>query len=193
MLKEIAVIDNFFKEPEKIVTLALKQNYYTVKEHPHDYENTAPNIFYNGRRTLSLKNILDKEICENINQQILTTLFKTHIREESEINISSDISCLFHSLFEDDQYDPRNMHEDSVIYAGIVYLNPKLDSDKHGTIVKNVTIPYKFNRLVIYRSDFMHCALNGYGNDIADSRLTLNIFINKIEISIAGTIVSHLQ
>jgi hypothetical protein len=193
MLKEITVIDNFFKEPEKIVSLALEQNYYTVKEHPDNYEHTAPNIFYNGKRTLFLKNILDKEICENINDQILTTLFKSHIREESEINISSDISCLFHSLFEGDQYDPRHTHKDSVIYAGIVYLNPKLNSDKHGTIVNNITIPYKFNRLVIYRADLMHCPLSGYGNDIKDSRLTLNIFINKLELSVTGTIISHLQ
>jgi len=191
MFNDITVIDNFFKEPHKIVSLALSQQYYAVKENPN-YERDR-NIYYNGKRTLFLKHILAETIYENLNKEILTNVISNNIRKECKFNINADIACLFHCLLNNDVYDQNNTHQDSVLFAGVVYLNENLESNIHGTMVNNITIPYKFNRLVLYRGDLLHCPLNGYGTDIINSRLTLNIFINKLDLSISGTIIDKIQ
>jgi hypothetical protein len=191
MFKEITIIDNFFKDPHKIVALALSQQYYAVKENP-EYEKDS-HIYYNGKRTVFLKYILEKNVYENLSNEILTNIINNAIRKESKINISADMGCLFHSLTENDVYDKNNTHQDTVLFAGVVYLNENLESNTHGTLVNNITIPYKFNRLVLYRGDLLHCPLNGYGKDITKSRLSLNIFINKLDLSLSGTIISKIQ
>ena len=182
MFKEIVVVDNFLKDPNSIVELAVKQKYYACNDNPNNY-TVSDNTFYNGKRTLALKRVLSNIDSDNINNEILTTLFNLHIPHHCKVNVEAEISCLFHSLMEQDVYDINNMHTDTVLFAGVIYLNKNLDSDNHGTIVNNNIIPYKFNRLVMYRTDMMHCPLNGYGNSIHESRLTLNIFINKINIT----------
>jgi hypothetical protein len=192
MFSAINVIDNFFKNPEQIVHLANNQQYYIFKDNPR-YLRDEKKIFYNGRRTLFLKDTLKKNVVENLNDEILKNLFESTIRKESQIEITADISCLFHSLFEDDVYDINNAHKDSVIFAGVVYLNKNLESNNHGTIIDGKVIPYKFNRLVFYRADLLHCPLNGFGNDIKDSRMTLNIFVNKIKLSVKGTVIKNIQ
>lgn len=191
MFKDITVIDNFFKEPQKIVSLALSQQYYAVKENPN-YERDR-NIYYNGKRTLFLKYVLPENVHQNLNKEILTNIISNNIRNESKFNISADMGCLFHSLSDNDVYDHNNTHQDSVLFAGVVYLNKDLESNTHGTVVNNITIPYKFNRLVLYRGDLLHCPLNGYGEHITNSRLSLNIFINKLDLSLSGTIINKIQ
>lgn len=193
MFSPVNVIDNFFKNPEEIVDLAIKQQYYLVNDNPNYVRDKKENIFYAGRRTLLLKHILEKNTVEKINDEILKSLFEPTVRKESEIEVKSDISCLFHSLFENDIYNANNTHQDNVIFAGVVFLNKNLESDKHGTMVGGKIVPYKFNRLVFYRADLSHCPLNGFGNDIMNSRLTLNLFVNEIKLSVKGTIIKSIQ
>jgi hypothetical protein len=187
MFANVIVVDSFFEDPESIVELALKQKFYTVEDNPNNYKDNQSDlnkpISYLGARTLSLNEILDKKECYKINNKILS-VFSLDIPNNCDISINADISCLFHALFEEDKYDDKWIHQDSVLYAGIIYLNKNLESETYGTLLNGEIIPYKFNRLILYRADSLHAPMNGYGKEIDDSRLTLNIFINRLTISL---------
>jgi hypothetical protein len=183
LVSNVIVLDSFFEDPKSIFDIALKQKYYSINDNPNDYSKKSEPISYLGSRTLSLKSILEQSIYNKIHKKILST-FTLNTPHNSITSIDANISTLFHALFENDLYEEKNIHIDSVLYAGIVYLNERLEGDHYGTLLNGVIIPYKFNRLVLYRADIPHTAMNGYGKDVTDSRLTLNFFINKVNISI---------
>lgn len=193
MFANVIVVDSFFEDPESIVELALKQKFYTVENNPNNYKDNQSDlkkpISYLGARTLSLKHILNKSECDKINNKILS-VFSLDIPNNCNISIDADMSCLFHALFDEDKYDDKWIHIDSVLYAGIIYLNKNLESETYGTLLNGKIIPYKFNRLVLYRADLPHAPMNGYGKELDDSRLTLNIFINKLNIVLSNKLTT---
>jgi hypothetical protein len=195
MLANVIVLDSFFEDPHSIVDIALKQKFYSAHDNPNNYNNPESqsnlqykvvkasdrSISYLGSRTLSLKNTLEESVYRKIDNKILS-VFALNTPYNANISISADLSSLFHALYEDDLYEDVWIHTDTVLYAGIVYLNEHLEGDHYGTLLDDKIVPYKFNRLVLYRADTPHTAMNGYGQDISNSRLTLNFFINKINI-----------
>ena len=70
--------------------------------------------------------------------------------------------------------------------AGVIYLNPiHLNKpENHGTIIFNknkdsFTMPYVYNTLIMYRSDFNHAPLAGFGNSLDTARLSMIFTIDK--------------
>jgi len=99
-------------------------------------------------------------------------------------SVGFEINCLFHSLTQYDLIGEEGFHNDSSDMAGVVYLNNRTDIDpfRHGTTIirdgERIHIPYEYNKLILYRGSMRHSASTGFGKDIADSRLTFNMFFN---------------
>jgi hypothetical protein len=71
------------------------------------------------------------------------------------------------------------------MFAGIVYLSENVP-ESAGTILKfddkEIEIENYYNRLVMYRSNIVHSAAEGFGETLSNSRKTLNFFVKKLEI-----------
>lgn len=171
-MKNIITIENVFASPDEISRLAKSHHFYTLDEHPLD-ANT--NITWNGKKTLELRTILSKVLYENIITQITSKLaFDVDIK---------DTFSIFHSFTEDNVSNDSWFHIDNTKMGGVVYLNNVHPSkpEEHGTMIlrgdTSYVIPYQYNRLVLYPSNYVHRPMNGFGKSLNDSRLTLNFFI----------------
>lgn len=183
MINDILCIDNVFDEPQKIIELAKKQEYYSCEENP-TLKNT--NIKYEGKRTDHLSNILEEGEYYLLTQQIVKKIFKN----VQTTNVKIQSICLFHYLTSNNIPNERWVHKDTSLYSGVIYLsnNFKDRFNNHGTKIirgdEEIHIKNDFNKLVLYRGDYLHSANFGFGQTIDDSRLTLNFFINEITIDI---------
>lgn len=168
----IIVLDNVFSSPDEISRLAKSHHFYSLDEHPLD-ANT--DITWNGKKSLELKTILSKVLYENIINQIITKL-------DFEVDIKNTFS-VFHSFTEENVSNDSWFHIDNTKMGGVVYLNNVYPSkcDDHGTMIlrgdTSYVIPYQYNRLVLYPSNYVHRPMNGFGKTLDESRLTLNFFI----------------
>jgi hypothetical protein len=194
MFNDIIIIDNFLNNANSLYELALTQQYYSAANN-----QTITNKFnYGGERTHYLKHA-NKKMNKTILDSIFIKLFNELTPKNSKIKFSYDAVCLFHSLTEKDKYCASRTHKDNMLYAGVLYLNKNVIGDlkNNGTIIyknnQSVIVPYKYNRLLLYRSEYSHCPLAGFGDSVQNSRLSLNIFINKIDVSIKGTIIGKLD
>lgn len=189
MLLTFIIIPNFFDNPELIYDLAIKQKYYTLDKHPND--STRPlELFYNGTKTLPLKNLLSESEYTSIGNMCLSKIIKQTIKPNMSVEFNANYTCHFASLMETDISEPKLVHTDSTLLSGFVYLQkekPKFPF-MHGTSVivngKPVQIEYEYNTCVLFRSDLIHIPNHGFGNTLETSRLTFNLFINSIDISI---------
>ena len=183
MIHDILCIDNVFDNPQEIINLAKKQNYYSCEEN-HTIKNT--NIKYMGKRTDHLFNILEEKEYYWLTQQIIKKIFGS----VQTTNTKIQSICLFHYLTSNNIPNKYWIHKDTSLYSGVIYLNETFVDkfNNHGTkIIKNgeeINIKNDFNKLVMYRGDYLHSANFGFGETIDDSRLTLNFFINEITIEI---------
>jgi hypothetical protein len=181
MIPDILCVNNFFDDPHKIVELAKKQKYYLTKDNP---SMTNPKFGYSGIRTLHISDILSEELCYDLNNKIVSKLFKDSV--PSKIKLQS--ICLFHCLFDTHIPDNSWVHKDTSLYSGLIYLNENFVDkfNNHGTkIYKNgeeTNISYEFNKMILYRGDYFHSPNFGFGQSIDDCRLSLNFFINEINI-----------
>ena len=167
-MNNIIILDDVFASPDEISRLAKSHHFYSLNEHPVD-ANT--NITWNGKKSLNLQTILSKVLYENIINQIISKL-------DFDVDINKTVS-MFHSFTETDISNETWFHTDNTKMGGVIYLNNFYPSnpEKHGTMVMGEIIPYKYNRLVLYPSNYTHRPMNGFGKIIDDSRLTLNFFI----------------
>ena len=99
-----------------------------------------------------------------------------------EVDIDNTVS-MFHSYLENDISSEKLFHIDTTIIGGVVYLNnvhPQ-NPENHGTMIlhndKSYVVPYQYNRLVLYPSNYVHRPMHGFGKTLDDSRLTLSFFI----------------
>ena len=167
-MNDILVVNDVFSSPNEITRLALSHHFYKLNDHPLD---AGTQITWNGTKSLPLKTILSSVLYKNIITQITEKL-------PFDVNLDNTIS-MFHSFTENDISDDSWTHTDNTKYGGVVYLNnvyPKNSLD-HGTMVNDLVIPYEYNKLVLYPSSFKHRPMNGFGNSLETSRLTLNFFI----------------
>jgi hypothetical protein len=183
MIQDILCVSNVFENPEEIIDLAKKQRFYSCEENP-SIKNT--NIKYKGERTLQLHGVLREEDYFSLTEKIVKKIFQ----HTPSAKVTLQPICLFHHLTENDIPDKNWLHRDTSLYSGVIYLN-KTFIDKfnnHGTkIIKNgeeINIKNEFNKLVLYRGDYLHSANFGFGDYLDNSRLTLNFFINEISILI---------
>ena len=186
MIQDIIYIDNVFENPDSIVELASKQQYFLSNENPTT-KNTK--ISYSGIRTLPLNNILAADEYYNLTNQIFKKIFANCV----SLDITAQTTCLFHSLTSENIPNISWKHKDTSLYSGVVYLNKNFIDrfNNHGTkIYKNneeINTKYEFNKLVLYRGEYLHSPNFGFGETLLDSRLTLNFFINDMSISTKNT------
>jgi hypothetical protein len=171
-MNEIIEIKNVFDFPNEITRLAKSQQFYSLENHPAD-ANT--DITWDGEKSLNLNIILSPTLYENIVNQIISKL-------PFNVNIKQTLS-MFHSFTDNDISSSRWFHTDSTSYGGVIYINnvyPK-NPENHGTMIlrgkDNIIIPYEYNKLVLYPSKYIHRPMNGFGDSLEASRLTLNFFI----------------
>jgi len=181
MIDDVLCIESIFDDPQEIINLAKKQRYYSCEDNP-TVKNT--NIKYSGKRTDHLANILSDDEYYELTNKIISKIFKN----VPSANIKAQTICLFHYLTEMDIPNNSWMHKDTSLYSGVIYLSEGFNDkyNNHGTkiYIKNEDLNYRnqFNRLVLYRGDYLHSANFGFGQNIDNSRLTLNFFINEIMI-----------
>jgi hypothetical protein len=169
-MNDIIIINNLFSSPNEITSIAFSHQFYKLSEHPLD---AGTHITWNGTKTLPLNKILSTPLYDNIIGKILDSVGMPN----------ANIISVFRSFTENEQSNETWLHTDNTKMAGIVYLNnvyPKNPHD-HGTlIIKNneqIVVPYEYNKLVCYPSNYLHRPLSGFGNSLESSRLTLNFFI----------------
>jgi len=185
VFKDIIIIDNVFKNPQDIVEFAQSQKFFDRKDHPKESGSN-----WSGLRTLNVGDI-DKSAFDKIVGELMISVLENSFGEISPfvIDINWNANIFFHQLLGTDSYNDTWIHRDdsSQVYAGVVYLkeNPIPSS---GTTVfinnKKQFVENKFNRLVLYRSDYLHTSNGGFGDNIMNSRLTLNLFFKQLTLSI---------
>ena len=180
MLQDIIVIDDFFKDPDNIVEFANKQAF-----EENDFEKTGS--YWRGLRTEELHD-LNIEKTNEITKEFFNNIFynKFNNFKKYSFHYSWKASFYFHRLSDISKFEYKWIHHDPVIYAAVVYLNKNPPEDT-GTLIikKNEKIPIenKYNRLVLYNSDYLHSPMSGFGEG-KNSRLTLNISIDSIDIKL---------
>ena len=188
MFSDIMCIDDILDNPDEIFEIAKKQKYYSCLENPKIKKNDKVKISYNGKRTLSLCDV-NKNLHKQLTGQIINKVFRFQdsIRKDCNIVVRCQAISLFHYLTEDDVPNNTWPHRDTALFSGVIYLNKDFNDrfNNHGTKIiegKETDFAYKYNRMVLYRGDYMHSANFGFGKNIDDSRLTLNFFINDLSI-----------
>lgn len=186
MLSDFKIIKNFFEEPDKIRALALSQAFHTFEQ---EYGFVKNNRRFPGRRTENLFNILDKSVYVELMNEFYKKLIIDNIRDNAVINYNINGFPLFHSLYSGDKdLGDSGLHRDSTIYAAVVYLNTPPDDGDYGTrLIKDgvdFSVPYEYNSCVMYRGDYLHGAVAGFGDTIESSRLSMNFFISDIDLSL---------
>jgi len=190
LLKDYIFIDNAFDDYSidilykygKTVEYYQKQDYklenINLKEFP---ENIPEHINGNwqGYRSDNLVDI-NWQLFENTAQQLAEILFPG-------INKYILLSGYFHVLPYGVLSNNSWWHiDEDILYAGVLYLNPDPLYTSGTTIKintsKTISINYEYNRLVLYKANLPHKAESGWGTDISDCRLTLNIFIKQINL-----------
>ena len=185
-MNNVLVIDDVFDNPNDIVKLAKLQKYYSPENNP-SIKNTKIN--YKGERTLHLSECLNSDEYQELTKKILKKVIKNIARQDVSINLKAQTVCLFHCLTQNDIPDKSWIHNDTTIYSGVIYLNENFVDkfNNHGTKIlinnQEIDVPYKYNRLIFYRGDYLHSANFGFGETIDDCRLTLNFFINELTLS----------
>jgi hypothetical protein len=183
---DLVTIPNFFKDPKSVLELAKRQQFYTRAENPEPQFAEDNEIFYWGARTLPLNLILEPTVYDLLLKEFFDGVFQ--VVEPPRQNIGFELNCVFHSLTEVDRIAPSDLHQDSSLFAGVVYLNDVtgIDPGRYGTVImkdgEKVNVPYEYNKLVLYSGKYFHSANAGFGNDLDSSRLTLNMFFNVKEI-----------
>jgi hypothetical protein len=193
MLIDYITIDNIFDDPNQLVEYARQQTYYSLKDHPLD---KGGKVTWAGRRTDSL-NKIDPELVRKLSGSIGYKLMLQGVAEGiTNWDYRLMIDMYFHYLTDEDIYSKAWLHRDSgQLLAGVVYLdtNAKVDS---GTIVfrgnEKIIVSNEFNKLVLYRSDYVHSAEGGYGHDQTDGRLTLTFFIKQLQVFAGSTDIAGL-
>ena len=187
MLLDFITVDNVLDDVTELVEYAKQQTYYSLDEHPIDKGSKTA---WTGKRTDSL-NKVNPELVRMLSGVIGNKIMLKSIAQGiSNWDYRILIDMYFHYLNDKEIYNDSWPHKDvGQLLAGVIYLdpNPKADS---GTVVfqgnNKIVVPNEFNKLVLYRADYLHYPQGGYGSDVNDSRLTLTFFIKQLQV-FAGT------
>jgi len=205
-LYPVAVIENFYEDPDAVRKTALAQQYTFC----HEVENI--DYVYPGSRTQDLS-LIDK----NLFDKICTKLVSTFHNAEHDVMRWQIISS-FQSV--DEQYGQGVIHQDdNTIFAGVLYLTPNaplesgtslfkpnssfdeaqykkvleendvrfkqgqiaMDTSYHSMFDEIVRVNNVYNTLIIYEGRHYHAANQFFGKKLKDSRLAQVFFVNKID------------
>ena len=205
-LYPVAIIENFYENPDAIRKFALAQHYTFC----HEVANI--DYVYPGCRTKDLSN-LDKALFDKICTKLVSVF---HNAENDHMRWL--ITTSFQSVSA--QYDQGVIHTDhNTIFAGVLYLTPNapfnsgtslfkpnksFDDDKYQrALVENderfkageiamrtdyhsmfdeiVRVNNVYNTLIIYEGRHFHAANQFFGKTLEDSRLAQVFFVTKID------------
>ena len=205
-LYPVAIIENFYENPDAIRKFALAQHYTFC----HEVANI--DYVYPGCRTKDLSN-LDKALFDKICTKLVSVF---HNAENDHMRWL--ITTSFQSVSA--QYDQGVIHTDhNTIFAGVLYLTPNapfnsgtslfkpnisFDDDKYQrALVENderfkageiamrtdyhsmfdeiVRVNNVYNTLIIYEGRHFHAANKFFGKTLEDSRLAQVFFVTKID------------
>lgn len=180
MIKDIIIIDDIFDDPDSIVDFAKKLDYKPQGEH-------SQKAHWVGLRSESIR-MIDKEFQNKLAQDVIFKSLANTMGYNKKfiIDVAWDSTFYFHQLMASDKYNDSWIHVDPrLVYAGVVYLSKESKPDSGTFLIKDdgerVEIDNKYNRLVLYRSDYFHAPQGGFGESIDDSRLTLTMFFQELQ------------
>ena len=205
-LYPVAIIENFYENPDAIRKFALAQKYTFC----HERQNLE--YVYPGSRTKDLFD-LDKTLHEKILKKIVSVF---HNAEYDVMRWA--ISTSFQSVAK--EYGEGIIHTDhNTIFAGVLYLTPDaplnsgtslfkpnknfdekkylsalaendkkfrdgnivMDTSYHSMFDEIVRVNNVYNTLIIYEGRHFHAANQFFGKTLKDSRLAQVFFVNKID------------
>ena len=205
-LYPVAIIENFYENPDAIREFALKQEY----TYCHERKNVE--YVYPGSRTKDIYD-LDPELQSKIIQKLVSVF---HNSEYDYMRWG--ISTNFQSVTK--EYAEGVIHTDTnTIFAGVLFLSPNAPLDagtslyrkgplfdegkykaalalnerefREGKIVMNtahhdmfeeiVRVNNVYNTLIVYEGRHFHSANKFFGSNIENSRLTQVFFVNNID------------
>ena len=176
MIKDLIIKDNFFPDPQKIISLAKKQEYFEPTEKRH----------WSGMRSKLLNDVLSNQDMQLIWEPISKHVFHSALDGGSEYTFEYNANLYFHYLDENVKHTTNFFHKDNSLMAGVVYLAKNPQNNSGTVIIENGNehrVDNKFNRCVLYNSNFFHAPLDGFGKTLEDARLTLVIFFHEIRIA----------
>jgi hypothetical protein len=205
-LYPVAIVENFYEDPEAIRRFALSQQYTYCSER----ENLQ--YVYPGGRTKDIFD-LDKKLHEKMCQKVVSVF---HNSEHDLMRWA--ISTNFQSVTE--EYKEGVIHTDQdTVFAGVIYLTPNapldsgtslfkknenfnqiqyekaladndakfrlgeivMDTSYHNMFDEVVCVKNVYNTLILYEGRHYHAANNFFGKTVNDSRLSQVFFINKVD------------
>jgi hypothetical protein len=205
-LYPVAIVENFYENPDAIRKYALEQEYKYCHERP-DLKYVYP-----GSRTKDLFD-LDKVLHENVCKKLvsvfhntehdfmrwaISTSFQSVTEEYKEGVIHTDQNTVFAAVlfltpdaplnagtslfkksktFNEQQYELALADNDARFRAGDI----EMTTDYHAMFDEIVLVNNVYNTIVIYEGRHFHAANQFFGKTLEDSRLTQVFFINKID------------
>ena len=205
-LYPVAIIENFYENPDAIREFALAQEYTFC----HNRLNLE--YVYPGSRTRDLFD-LDSTLHEKICKKLVSVF---HNAENDHMRWA--LSTSFQSVTE--EYNQGVIHTDqNTVFAGVLYLTPDaplnsgtslfkknnnfdekkyqkalednderfkagdiaMRTDYHSMFDEIVRVNNVYNTLIIYEGRHFHAANHFFGKALKDSRLTQVFFVNKID------------
>lgn len=205
-LYPVAIIENFYENPDAIREFALKQTYTFC----HERNNVK--YVYPGSRTKDIFDLdpaLQAEICKK-----LVSVFHNSEYDSMRWGISTN----FQSVTE--EYKEGVIHTDhNTIFAGVLYLTPDaplnagtslyrkgptfdeakykaalalndkefregkivMNTEHHSMFEEIVRVNNVYNTLIIYEGRHYHSANDFFGKTLEDSRLSQVFFVNNID------------
>lgn len=205
-LYPVAIVENFYEDPDAVRAYALKQQYQFLTD-----KKNAPYI-YPGSRTLDIVD-LDIVLQEKIMKKFVS------IFHDSEYDVMRwAVSTNFQSVT--GEYEQGVIHTDqNTILAAVLYLTPDaplssgtslfkpnstfdeakykqalsdndkrfrsgdivMDTSYHSMFDEIVRVNNVYNTLIVYEGRHYHAANRFFGKTLEDSRLSQVFFINRID------------
>ena len=205
-LYPVAIIENFYENPDAIRKFALAQK-YTFCHEVKDIDYVYP-----GCRTKDLSN-LDKALFDKICTKLvsvfhnaendhmrwlITTSFQSVSAEYDQGVIHTDHNTIFAAVlyltpnaplnsgtslfkpnksFDNDKYQLALNENDARFKAGEIAMS----TDYHSMFDEIVRVNNVYNTLIIYEGRHFHAANQFFGKTLKDSRLAQVFFVNKID------------
>jgi hypothetical protein len=205
-LYPVAVVENFYDNPDAIRKFALAQQY----TYCHERDNLE--FVYPGGRT---KDLVDLDI--NLQAKVCQKLISVFHNSDYDV-MRWAISTNFQSVTK--EFKDGVIHTDqNTIFAGVLYLTPdaplasgtslwkknknfneklyeealsrndkkfrageiEMDTDYHHMFDEIVRVNNVYNTLILYEGRHFHCANQFFGDSLKTSRLAQVFFINKID------------
>ena len=205
-LYPVAIIENFYENPDAIRKFALAQK-YTFCHEVKDIDYVYP-----GCRTKDLSN-LDKALFDKICTKLvsvfhnaendhmrwlITTSFQSVSAEYDQGVIHTDHNTIFAAVlyltpnaplnsgtslfkpnksFDNDKYQLALNENDARFKAGEIAMS----TDYHSMFDEIVRVNNVYNTLIIYEGRHFHAANQFFGKTLKDSRLAQVFFVSKID------------